>query len=92
MLSSMRSAKPNSAKNGDASASGWTAEQMSWLTPGNSGSGKVRAPPPGVGCASITRTDNPARAQMTAADKPLGPLPTIVTSTPISTPHAVRLW
>src|SRR5262249_24673832 len=73
-------------------AGGWTAEQMSTLTPGYSGSGRVRAPPPAVGWASMTRTDSPARAQMTAADNPLGPLPTIVTSTPISTPHAVRLW
>ena len=51
-------------------------------TPGNSGSGAVRAPPPAVGWASMTCTDRPARAQMTAAARPLGPLPTTVTSTP----------
>ena len=46
------------------------------------GRAAVRAPPPSVGWASNTCTDNPARAQMTAAAKPLGPLPTTVTSTP----------
>ena len=50
-------------------------------TPGESGSGAVRAPPPKVGWASTTCTFRPARAQMTAAVSPLGPLPTTVTST-----------
>ena len=34
----------------------------------------------------MTRTDNPARAQMTAAVSPLGPLPTTVTSTLVFLP------
>ena len=76
-----RAARSNSAKNGEASASGWIAEQMSCRTPVNSGSGTVRAPPPNVGWASSTCTASPARAQMTAAANPLGPLPTTVTST-----------
>ena len=75
-------------RKGDANASGCTAEQMSWTTPENSGSGRVRAPPPSVGWASITRTERPARAQMTAAARPLGPLPTTVTSTPANLPLA----
>ena len=64
---------------------------MSWLTPLNSGSGRVRAPPPAVGCASITRTDRPALAQITAAANPFGPLPTTVTSTLESFPPTNRL-
>ena len=76
-----RAARSNSAKKGDATPSGCTAEQTSCKTPGYSGSGAVRAPPPGVCWPSMTRTDSPARAQMTAAASPLGPLPTTVTST-----------
>ena len=41
----------------------------------------MRAPPPNVGWASTTCTFSPARAQITAAASPLGPLPTTVTST-----------
>ncbi len=69
-------------KNGDASASGCTAEHTSCRTPGNSKSAAVREPPPKVCWASMTCTLRPARAQITAAVNPLGPLPTTVTSTP----------
>jgi hypothetical protein len=86
-----RAGRSNAARKGDASASGCTAEQMSWETPLNSGSGSVRAPPPRVGCASKTCTDRPARAQMTAAANPLGPLPTTVTSTLAILPPTTRL-
>jgi hypothetical protein len=41
--------------------------------------GQRAGPTAGVDCA--TRTDKPARAETTAAAKPLGPVPTTVTST-----------
>ncbi len=44
-----RAGRSNSMKNGDASANGCTAEQMSCTTPAESGSVAVRAPPPNVG-------------------------------------------
>ena len=43
--------------------------------------GQRAGPTAGVDCASSTRTDKPARAETTAAAKPLGPVPTTVTST-----------
>ena len=54
---------------------------------GKFGSAAVRAPPPNVGWASTTCTDSPARAQMTAAVNPLGPLPTTVTSMALLQPR-----
>src|SRR6476469_638658 len=59
--------------------------------PENSGSTPVRAPPPAVDCASSTRTDNPALAQLTAAASPLGPLPTTVTSVSVVIPLLTSL-
>ncbi|COW73181.1 Uncharacterised protein [Mycobacterium tuberculosis] len=76
-----RAGRSNSAKNGDAKASGCTAEHTSCKTSGNSKSAALRAPPPKVAWASTTCTFRPARAQMTAVASPLGPLPTTVTST-----------
>ena len=71
--------------------------------PGTRGPAAVRAPPPAVGWASMTCTCRPALAQMTAAVRPLGPLPTTVTSTllilppttgylPPATGYSARHW
>src|SRR5690242_13239028 len=78
----MRLTRRNSSKalkNGDATAIGCTAEQMSWKCPGCISS-LVRVPPPMLGPASKSSTDNPARAITTAAASPLGPAPTTTTS------------
>ena len=69
-----RFSSPNRRKKPDANASGCTAEQMSCRKPGSVIS-SVRIPPPAVAFRSYTRTDNPARARVTAADSPFGPEP-----------------
>src|SRR6185312_15036394 len=66
-------------KNGDAIASGWTAEQMSWTNPGKVSSAE-RTPPPIVGSASSTSTFRPARAISIAAARPFGPDPITIAS------------
>ena len=76
-----RAARSNSRKNGDASAIGCTAEQVSCSSPvSDPGSACVRAPPPASVSASRTRTPRPARASVTAAARPFGPDPTTTTS------------
>src|SRR5438105_2436296 len=64
---------------GDATASGCTAEQMSWTKPGNVSSAD-RAPPPMVGSASNTNMAQPCWASVIAAAKPLGPEPITMAS------------
>ena len=59
-------------RNGEASASGWIAEQTSWRKPG-SVSSAVRVPPPIVAAASSTSTERPAWASAIAAARPFGP-------------------
>src|SRR6266511_1445997 len=66
-------------RNGEASASGWTAEQTSWWKPERVSSA-VRQPPPAVAPASSTRTERPALARTIAAASPLGPAPTTTAS------------
>src|SRR5487761_525269 len=66
-------------KNGEASAIGCTAEQMSWVNPG-SVSCAERAPPLRTSLASSTKTDRPARAHVIAAAKPFGPAPITMAS------------
>src|SRR5580692_10717025 len=68
-------------KNGDALASGCTAEQTSCQNPG-SVSSSVLQPPPGVAAPSMTCTDRPALAMVSAAASPFGPEPTTTASTP----------
>src|SRR5262249_56940184 len=80
----VRSVAPSAArstpwKNGEAAASGCTAEHTSCWKPG-SVSSCVRQPPPGVGAPSITCTASPARASITAAASPFGPEPTTIPS------------
>ncbi len=70
--------------------SGCTAEQMSWQHAGELRVGRAAGAAARVGWASTTRTDRPARAQMTAAARPLGPLPTTVTSTSANRPPTTR--
>src|SRR5205823_13681009 len=77
--SSPYSARRSPAKNGEAAAIGWIAEQTSCTKPGNVNSA-LRVPPPMVGSASWTRTRRPARASSMAAERPLGPLPTTTAS------------
>ena len=67
-------------KNGDATPSGWIAEQTSWTKPGSVSSAE-RVPPPTVSAASSTRTESPARASTIAAASPFGPEPTTIAST-----------
>lgn len=79
VVSVRRSANPNAWKNGEANANGWIAEQTSWdtrRTRGRAAFGHRRQ----ACSASNTRTVRPARAQVTAAASPLGPLPTTVMS------------
>jgi hypothetical protein len=66
-------------KNGEAAASGWTAEQTSCKKPGSVSSAE-RAPPPIVAFASQTKTEQPARASVIAAARPFGPEPTMTAS------------
>ena len=78
--------RSNSAKKGDASASGMDRRadrDEPHRTRGREGA----CPPPRVGCASRTWTFRVARAQTTAAASPLGPLPTTVTSIAPSLPR-----
>ena len=63
-------------KNGEPTASGWTAEPKSWKKPGIVSS-SVRAAPPACGCASKTSTRTPLCARVMAAARPLGPAPTM---------------
>ncbi len=66
--------------NGEANASGWTAEPRS-LTKPSPTSGAERVAPPGSGAASRTTTDRPVLATVMAAARPFGPDPTTTTST-----------
>jgi hypothetical protein len=66
-------------KNGEATPSGCTAEQRSWIKPGSVSSAE-RALPPYAASASKTMTERPASAMATAAERPFGPLPTITAS------------
>src|SRR5262249_9775206 len=66
-------------KNGDAAASGWTAEHTSWRNPG-SVSSSVRQPPPRVPAPPRTWTARPAPASVSAAASPFGPEPTTTAS------------
>ena len=65
-------ARSMSAKAGEASRSGWTAEQTSWRNPGRVSSA-VRQPPPGSsgGLVDVDRQAGPG--QVSAATSPLGP-------------------
>ena len=74
-----RASRSKRWKNGEASASGCTAEQTSCRNPGRVSS-SVRQPPPMAGSPSITWTARPAAASVTAAASPFGPLPTITAS------------
>src|SRR6266566_4201758 len=65
------------------------AEHTSWRNPG-SVSSAVRVPPPIVSCASMTRTERPAWASVTAAARPFGPAP-ITTASSVPTGNARRL-
>ncbi len=58
---------------------GWTAEPMSWRKPGTV-RGRVLTEPPRVEFASRTRTERPRWARTMAAERPLGPEPTIIAS------------
>ena len=73
------SASETDRKNGEATASGWIAEQRSWTNPG-SVSSSLRQPPPIACSASTTSTERPARARQIAAARPLGPEPTTIAS------------
>ncbi len=66
-------------KNGEAAASGCTAEHTSCVTPGIVSSADM-APPPARSAASITSTERPARAMVIAAASPFGPAPTTTAS------------
>jgi len=66
-------------KNGEATPSGWIAEQTSCTNPGSVSSAE-RVPPPTESAASRTRTDSPARASAIAAASPFGPAPTTTAS------------
>ena len=74
------SASGSVRKNGEATPSGWIAEQTSWTKPGSVSSAE-RAPPPTVSAASMTRTESPACASAIAAASPFGPEPTTTAST-----------
>ncbi len=77
-----KSPSGNDRKNGDATARGWMAEQISCTKPG-SVSVPDRVPPPIVSAASMTVTERPARARVTAAARPLGPDPTTMYRRPL---------
>ena len=66
-------------RNGEASASGWIAEQTSCTNPGSVSSAE-RQPPPTVSSPSSTRTESPASASAIAAARPFGPEPTTIAS------------
>ena len=70
-------ARSSSARNGDAAAIGWTAEQWSCTRPGTIIC-ELRVPPPIVSLASSTVTSSPARASRAAAASPFGPPPTTI--------------
>jgi hypothetical protein len=55
------------------------AEHTSWMKPGKVSSAE-RQPPPIVAAASMTRTEQPARANVIAAARPFGPDPTTTAS------------
>src|SRR5207237_10608700 len=76
-------------KNGEAAASGCTAEQTSCKKSGSVSSAE-RAPPPIVAFASRTNTDCPARAKVIAAARPFGPEPTTTVSHSSATDDAVK--
>ena len=73
------SASGSVRRKGETTPIGWMAEQTSCKNPGNVSSA-VRAPPPIVSFASITRTPRPAWARRIAAASPLGPEPTTIAS------------
>ena len=66
------SASGSVRKNGDATPSGWIAEQTSCTKPGSVSSAE-RAPPPTVSAASSTRTESPARASLDRRGQPVRP-------------------
>jgi hypothetical protein len=77
VTNSTRFVSPNARKNGDATASGCTAEQVSCQKPDATDS-RVEAPPPPA--ASARTRGRAARARVTAAASPFGPDPTTSTS------------
>src|SRR5207248_10798856 len=65
---------PKRRNTGEASPSGWIAEQTSCTNPGSVSSAE-RIPPPIVSAASCTSTGTPASARVIAAASPFGPEP-----------------
>ena len=85
--STPRARRSNSAKKGDASASGWTAEQMSCSTPETRvGGGAGTAAERGLGLDDL-HFESRAGAYDGRGRTPLGPLPTTVTSMALLQPR-----
>ena len=65
------SASGRPRKNGDATPSGWIAEQTSCTNPGSVSSAE-RVPPPIVSLPSSTRTERPGARQGDGRGQPVG--------------------